>query len=99
VQSSPPAALRRNNRSAFFSRLLLRAKSAMAEILVSDLCECRPPLLIGGFFVAARSAVPWCLVFGSVSACFLAVLHCFQSIAFFLAITRTYIVFLQIFAL
>src|SRR5262249_48046793 len=33
-----------------------RAKSAMAEILVSDLCECRPPLLIGGLFVAARGA-------------------------------------------
>jgi hypothetical protein len=24
----------------------------MAEILVSDLCECRPPLLIGGLFHA-----------------------------------------------
>jgi hypothetical protein len=29
-------------------RLPLRAKSAMAEILVSDHCERRPPLLIGG---------------------------------------------------
>src|SRR5215467_4264899 len=28
----------------------------MAEILVSHLCACRPPLLIGGFFVAAREA-------------------------------------------
>jgi hypothetical protein len=29
-------------------RLPLRAKSAMAEILVSDHCERRPPLLSGG---------------------------------------------------
>jgi hypothetical protein len=34
----------------------------MVETLVSDLCECRPPLLIGGFFVAARSAVPVALL-------------------------------------
>ena len=94
-----PAALRRNNGSAFFSRLPLRAKSAMAKILVSDLCECRPPLLIGGFFVAARSAVPWCVVFGSFPPVFLVVLYCFVSIAFFLAITRTYIVFSQTFTL
>src|SRR5262249_41637599 len=40
-----------NKRSAFFFRLPLRAKSAMAEILVSDFCECRPPLLVGGLFV------------------------------------------------
>jgi hypothetical protein len=39
---------RSDNRSAFFSRLPFRAKSAMAEILVSDRCDRRPPLLIGG---------------------------------------------------
>src|SRR5215813_1435554 len=44
------AAPRGDNGSVFFSRLPLRAKSAMAEILVSDLCDCRPPLLIGGLF-------------------------------------------------
>src|SRR5262249_19326718 len=43
-----------NNGSAFFFRLPLHAKSAMAEILVSDLCECRPPLLIGGRFHVCR---------------------------------------------
>ena len=47
---APQAALSGNNGSAFFFRLLSRAKSAMAEILVSDLCDCRPPLLIGGLF-------------------------------------------------
>src|SRR5262249_49461785 len=39
-----------NKRSAFFSCLPLRAKSAMAEILVSDFCECRPPPADGGVF-------------------------------------------------
>ena len=34
-----PRAPGRDNRSAFFSRLPLRPKSAMAEILVSDLCD------------------------------------------------------------
>jgi hypothetical protein len=52
-----------------------------------------------GFFVAARSAVPWCIVFGSFPPVFLVVLYCFVSIAFFLAITKSYVVFLQIFAL
>jgi len=47
---APREALSGDNGSAFFSRLHSRAKSAMAEILVSDLCECRPPLLIGGLF-------------------------------------------------
>ena len=42
--------LRGNNGSAFFFCLHRPAKSAMAEILVSDLYECRPPQLIGGFF-------------------------------------------------
>jgi hypothetical protein len=40
---TPQAALRGNNGSAFFSRLPLRAKSAMAEILVSDSYDDRPP--------------------------------------------------------
>jgi hypothetical protein len=39
-----------NNGSAFFFRLHPGAKSAMAEILVLDQCERRPPLVIGGFF-------------------------------------------------
>jgi hypothetical protein len=71
----------------------------MAEILVSDQCECRPPLLIGGFFVAPRSAVSWCIVFVSFPPVFPVVLYCFVSTAFFLAIARSYIVFLQTFAL
>jgi hypothetical protein len=50
AQPRPQAALRGNNGSAFFFRLHSRAKSAMAEILVSDLCDCRPPLLVGGLF-------------------------------------------------
>ena len=44
----------RDNGSAFFFCLPSRAKSAMAEILVSDLCKCRPPLLIGGRFHCGR---------------------------------------------
>jgi hypothetical protein len=36
-----------------------RLKSAMAEILVSDLRDCRPPLLTAGFFVAARERGLW----------------------------------------
>ena len=47
-----PAALRGNNGSAFFFRLPLRAKSAMAEILVSDLCELSPALVGGRFSLA-----------------------------------------------
>src|SRR5262249_41535825 len=38
----------RDNRSAFLSRLPFGAKSAMAEILVSDYCDHRPPLLADG---------------------------------------------------
>jgi hypothetical protein len=54
--------IRRDNGSAFFSRLPLRAKSAMAEILVSDQCERRPPLLIGGFFCCREERGPCCIV-------------------------------------
>ena len=42
-----------DNGSAFFSCLHSPAKSAMAEILVSDLCECRPPLSSAGVFMWA----------------------------------------------
>jgi hypothetical protein len=49
-----------------------------------------------GFFVAARSAVP--LFLDLFSPVFLSVLSCFVSIAFFIAIARSYIVFLWIFA-
>jgi hypothetical protein len=52
-----------------------------------------------GFFVAARSAIPSGIVFGSFRLFFSPVLSCFGSIAIFLAITRPYVVFLQIFAL
>src|SRR5215470_9705735 len=58
---APQAAPHGDNGSAFFFRLPSRAKSAMAEILVSDLCECRPPLLIGGLIVAAGG--PTCVRF------------------------------------
>jgi hypothetical protein len=30
----------------------------MAEILISDLCDCRPPLLVGGFLMPQGSAAP-----------------------------------------
>src|SRR5690242_10676082 len=43
-----------DNGSAFIFRLHPRAKSAMAEILVSDLYDCRPPTLMGGIFVSWR---------------------------------------------
>jgi hypothetical protein len=42
--------------SAYFSRLLSRAKSAMAEILVSDLCACGPPCSSAGFFHGQEGA-------------------------------------------
>jgi hypothetical protein len=45
----------RDNKSAFFFRLPFCAKSAMAEILVSDQRERRPPLLIGGRFRLRRA--------------------------------------------
>jgi hypothetical protein len=71
----------------------------MAEILVSDLCERCPPLLIGGFFRCREErGPPWCIVFGSFPPVFFVVLHCLVSIAIFLAITRSYVVFLRIFA-
>jgi hypothetical protein len=63
----------------------------MAETLVSDLCDLTPAAH-WRFFVAAMSVVSWCTVF----------LDCFRpvfSTAFLLAITRPYIVFLQILAL
>jgi hypothetical protein len=82
----------RNNRSAFFCRLRFRTKSAMAEILVSNLCDRRPPLLIGGFFRCREERGPL-LFFSLFFPVFLAVLYCFVSIAFFIAITRPYIVF------
>src|SRR5262249_32368843 len=45
ARSAPREALRGDNGSAFFSRLPFRAKSAMAEILVSDQCDDCPPRL------------------------------------------------------
>jgi hypothetical protein len=80
--------------------LPFHSKSATVETLVSDQCERRPPLLIGGFFSLPRGArVPWCIVIGPFPPVFLVVLYCFLSIAFFIAIARSYVVFLQIFAL
>jgi hypothetical protein len=99
TQSPPPAALRGNNGSAFFSRLPLRAKSAMAEILVSDLCDLSPAAHRRFFSLPRGARSPWCIVFGSVSACFSRCSLLFRLDCFFLAITRSYIVFLRIFAL
>src|SRR5262249_57623469 len=50
LQCATPAGSSGDNGSVFFSRVHPAAECAMAEILVSDLCECRPPLLIGGAF-------------------------------------------------
>jgi hypothetical protein len=69
----------------------------MAEILVSDQCERRPPLLIGGFFRCREERGP--LFLDRFRLFFSPVLCCFGSIAFFLAITTTYIVFSQTLAL
>jgi hypothetical protein len=69
----------------------------MAEILVSDLCDLSP--------AAAHRRVSRCreergpLFLDRFRLFFSPVLSCFVSIAFFLAITGPYIVFLQIFAL
>jgi len=71
---------RRDSRSAFFSRLPFRAKSAMAEILVSDQYERCLPLLIGGFFCCREERGPCCIVFGSFRPVFLACFFLFFSL-------------------
>jgi hypothetical protein len=53
VRKAPQSIRSGNNGSAFFFRLPSRAKSAMAEILVSNLCELSPALL-GGLFSLGR---------------------------------------------
>jgi hypothetical protein len=67
---------------------LLGLPQAGAGLHIADLASCRE----------ARGPLVHCF-FGSCPPVFLPVLSCFLSIAFFLAITRSYIVFLQIFAL
>jgi hypothetical protein len=62
----------------------------MAEILVWVCAIGRPPLLIGGFFRCREERGP--------RVHFFPVLSCFVSIAFLLKVTRSYVVFLQIFA-
>jgi hypothetical protein len=79
--------------------LPLREKSAMAEILVSDLCDLSPAAAHRRFFCRREERGPLVHCFWIVSPVFLVVLYCFVSIAFLLAITRSYIVFLRIFAL
>jgi hypothetical protein len=72
----------------------------MAEILVSDLCDRSPAAARRRVFRCREERGP--LVHCSLDCfriVFLIVLHCFVSIDFFLAITRSYIVFWQIFAL
>jgi hypothetical protein len=72
----------------------------MAEILVSDQYANAARRRSSAVFLlpqGARSA--GALFLGSFPTVFLVVFHCFVSIAFFLAITRLYIVFLRIFAL
>jgi hypothetical protein len=89
-----------NNGSAFFFRLHRRAKSAMAEILVSDLCDLSPALLIGGFFrYREERGHPGAFFLDLFPPVFLIVLHCFVSIVYFLAISTSFIVFLRIIAL
>ena len=56
LQCATPAGSSGDNGSVFFSRVHPAAECAMAEILVSDLCECRPPLLIGGHFRSHEGA-------------------------------------------
>jgi hypothetical protein len=91
---------RGDNGSAFFFRLPSRAKSAMAEILVSDLCDLSPAAAHRRVFSLPRGArSPGALFFWMFFIVFLIVLHCFLPIAFSLAITRPYVVFAQIFAL
>jgi hypothetical protein len=82
-----------------------RAKSAMAEILVSDLRDLSPAAAHRRVFRCREQRGP--PVHWIVSACFsrlffpvfLPVLYCFVSITFSLTITASYIVFLQIFPL
>jgi hypothetical protein len=38
----------------------------MAEILVSDFCECRPPLIVGGHFHVFRLFRLFCALFFSL---------------------------------
>jgi hypothetical protein len=90
----PAAARRRNNGSAFFSRLPLRAKSAMAEILVSDLCDLSPAAAHRRIFRCCEERGR--LLLDRFRLFFSPVLSCFGSIVFSLAITMAYIVFSQI---
>jgi hypothetical protein len=53
----------------------------MAEILVSDQCERRPPLLIGGFFRCREERGP--LFLDRFRLFFSPVLSCFGSLLFF----------------
>ena len=72
----------------------------MAEILVSDLCDLSPAAARRRVFRCPKERGP--LVHCSLDCfriVFLIALHCFVSMAFLLAITSTYIVFWQIFAL
>jgi hypothetical protein len=69
----------------------------MAEILVSDLCDLSPAAAHRRVFRCREERGPL-LFFSLFFPVFLAVLYCFVSIAFFIAITRSYVVLLQIFA-
>jgi hypothetical protein len=72
----------------------------MAEILVSDLCDLSPAAAHRRVFSLPRGArSPRALFSDRFRLFFSPVLSCFGSIAIFLAITRPYVVFLQIFAL
>jgi hypothetical protein len=86
----------RDNRSAFFFRLLLPARSTTAEILVSDLCELSPAAAHRRVFLLPRGArSPGALFLESFRPVFLVVLSCFVSTAFF---SRDYKVLCCIFA-
>jgi hypothetical protein len=66
----------------------------MAEILVSDLCDCRPLLLTAGFLLPRRDLplIESSLFSMALAHCFFIVLHCSYAGGFFLARARPYIV-------
>jgi hypothetical protein len=73
--SSAPVG-QREYRERFFLWLAFRRKIGEAEILVSDLCECRPPLLIGGCFHVCRHG-PHATISAVISDCSDCSVHCF----------------------
>src|SRR5262249_53782397 len=96
-EGAAPHAQGGNNGSAFFSRLPLRTKSAMAEILVLEVCA--PRLSAGGVYFLGVSICPgaapararfsdWVHRFSVLRVVFSIVFHCSCAGGLSLAVSR-----------